>query len=672
MIVAAATKIGTELIRTPEPHSGGTNRLAGWMISLVSRALHFPRAILTLCLIFPLLAACKRETMVERANREGILLVGNSAEPRALDLQIVTGVPENKIISALFEGLVGDHPSDDEAMAPGVATHWEHNEDMTEWTFHLRPEAKWSDGAPLTAEDFIFSYHRMLHPELAAAYAPMLHSILNAETYNRDERGHILCGLDEDFPTPWETLRKANFQGDESIDAGDRASREFDSLPRDERRLLLASKGLDRLNAPQLRAIRDDPALFGWPDDIPQETRQRVVARLLAHAEAGAPDLFEKAKIGLRAPDPHTLVVTLREPVPYLPSKSRHSTWFPVPKHVILKHGKMTERFTKWATVGNLVGNGPFQLHQWRYNHYIEVRRNPHYWEAQNVGLNGIRFFPIENPYTETRSFLAGQLHTTYNLPPDLLEKTRRDYPQYLRAEPYVGTTFVRLNTTRPGLDDPRVRRALSLAIHREELCKYIYEGFTPAETYTPRLGDYRPPAVLRYDLDEAKALLAEAGYPNGKGLPAYALLTSRMNAGVDAMQQTFRNLGIRLTVEQKDWGSYIAAQQSLNFDIAMAGWIGDYLDPTTFLDMWTRNNGNNNTGWDSPEYEALLRKAARQPNPQARLDILAQAEGKLMEEMPFLPVAWYSRLYLHRPEVRGWHPLVLDNHPWKHITLQP
>lgn len=619
-----------------------------------------------------MLPACKRETMVERANREGILLVGNSAEPRALDLQLVSGVPESKIITSLYEGLVGDHPSDDKAMVPGVATRWEHNEDMTGWTFHLRPDAKWSDGVPLTAEDFIFSYHRMLHPELAAGYAPMLHSILNAETYNRDERGHILCGLDDAFPTPWETLRKANFQGDKSIEAGDLANRDFGRLTAAEKKRLLASKGLDRLDAPRLRAIRDEPALFEWPQDVPMETRRIVMDRLIAHAEAGAPDLFDKAKIGLRAPDPHTLVVTLREPVPYLPSKSRHSTWFPVPRHVILKHGKISDRFTNWATVGNLVGNGPFQLQEWRYNHYIEVRKNPHYWDAANVGLNGIRFYPIENPYTETRSFLAGQLHTTYALPPDLLEKTRRDYPQFLRAEPYVGTVFVRLNTTRKGLDDPRVRRALALAIHREELCKYIYEGFFPAETLTPRLGEYRPPAILRYNLEEAKALLAEAGYPNGEGLPTYALLTSRLNAGVDAMQATFRNLGIRLTVEQKDWGSYIAAQQSLDFDIAMAGWIGDYLDPTTFLDMWTRNNGNNNTGWDSPLFEGLLRKAARQPKPRARLDILADAEAKLMEDMPILPVAWYSRLYLHRPEVRGWDPLVLDNHPWKTISLQP
>jgi oligopeptide transport system substrate-binding protein len=619
------------------------------------------------------LCGCKRESAVDKATREGILLVANTAEPRTLDLQLSTGVPESRILTALFEGLVADHPSDDDTMAPGVATRWEHNEDLTEWTFHLRPEAKWSDGVPLTSADFIFSYHRMLSPGLAAAYAPMLHSIRNAETYNRDERGHILCGLDENFPVGWEILKRANFQGIPSSAAENLTKKEFAALNHPARRSVLSAKGLDRMNAEQLRAILGDASLWDWPDDIPDEARTLVLQRLLDHIEAGEPDLFEQAKVGIRAPDAHTLVVSLREPVPFLPSMTRHTTWFPVPRHVILRFGKMTDRFTDWSMRGNLVGNGPFRLHEWRYNHYIEVRRNPYYWDAANVGLNGIRFLPIENSYTETRSFLAGQLHTTYFLPAELLKRTRERYPQYLRTEPYVGTAFLRFNTTRPGLDNPKVRQALSLAIHREELCKYIYEGFSPAHALTPKLGDYQPPDVLRYNMEKAKALLAEAGHPGGKGLPPFEILSSnRPTPAVEAIQAAFRKLGVRVTVKQKDWGSYLAAQQNLDFDIAMAGWIGDYLDATTFLDLWTKDNGNNNTGWSSPDYERLLRKAAQQADPANRMAILAQAEKLMLEDAPIAPIAWHSRLYLHRPEVKGWHPLVLDNHPWKTISLQP
>lgn len=629
------------------------------------------RVLIIACLpAWLLLSGCQRESAVERANRDGILLVGNSAEPRSLDLQLVSGIPESKIITSLFQGLVADHPSQDDAMVPGAAARWHANDECTEWTFHLQPHAKWSDGTPVTADDFIFSYHRMLHPLLAAAYAPMLHSIRNAEIYNRDERGHILCGLDPSFPIAWDVLRHANFQGQPSQAARALLESDFETLSPSDQKSVLAARGLDRMTAIHLRSILSSPTLFDWPHEIPADARTLVLQRLLDHVEAGEPDLFHQARVGLHADSPHTLVITLREPVPYLPSMTRHTSWFPVPRHVIERFGTLTDRFTDWSKVGNLVGNGPFQLHAWRYNHSIEVRRNPHYWDSAHVGLNGIRFLPIENPYTETRAFLAGQLHTTYSLPPDLLTRIRSRHPTFLRTEPYVGTVFLRFNTTRPGLDNPKVRQALSLAIHRNNLCQYIYEGYQPATGLTPKLGHYSPLDVLRYDREQAKALLAEAGHPGGEGLPSYAILVSRPTPAIEALQAAFRELGIRITVEQKDWGSYIAAQQSLQYDISLGGWIGDYLDATTFLDLWTRGNGNNNTGWSHSEYEVRLRKAAQQADPATRAAILAEAEAILLDHAPIAPIAWYSRNYLHRPDIMGWHPLVLDNHPWQAITL--
>lgn len=629
----------------------------------------FPSIALLLSAL--LLVGCESETAVDKANREGVMLIGNSAEPKALDSQLISGVPESKILSSLFEGLCGDHPSEDNTMAPGAARSWEHNEELTEWTFHLQPDAKWSDGKPVTAEDFLFSYHRMLNPEFAAPYAAMLHSIRNAKAYNEDQRGYILCGLDPDFPVAWAELQDINFQGNPKMDAEELKTQPFEELSQAEKRTLIAARGLDRLDQAALQAIRRDPSLFDWPQDLAPEVREQILERLLDHLHKGEPDLYEQADIGLAAPDKHTLVVSLREPVPYLPAMTRHTSWYPVPKHVVLQHGKMTDRFTAWSKLGNIVSNGPFRLTEWRYNHYIEVQRNPHYWDAKQVGLNGIRYYPIENPYTETRAYLAGQLHTCYSLPPELLEWARGKHPEHLRVEPYVGTRFLRFNTKRPGLDNPKVRKAMCLAIDRAELTKYVYEGFEPATSLTPRIGNYVPPAVLEYDLERAKQLLAEAGHPNGEGLPSYAILTTRLNPSVDAMQHTFAKLGIRITVELKNWGSYIASQQELNYDISLAGWIGDYPDATTFLDMWTRGNGNNNTGWSSVEYEALLRKAAQQSDPGQRVKLLAQAERILLEEAPITPMAWYTRLYFHRPEVKGWHPLLLDNHPWKHITLE-
>jgi oligopeptide transport system substrate-binding protein len=219
------------------------------------------------------------------------------------------------------------------------------------------------------------------------------------------------------------------------------------------------------------------------------------------------------------------------------------------------------------------------------------------------------------------------------------------------------------------------VRKALSLSLDRDLLCEYIMEGYAPATSYTPKMGDYEPNAVLGFDPEKARQLLAEAGYPEGKGFPRFSMLISRpaARAGAEALQAMWKeHLGILVDIQNMDWGSYNSAQQSLDFDMSSAGWIGDYLDPTTFLNMWTEGNGNNNTGWHSDQFETLIDQAALQADPQARLDMLKQAEDILMEDQPILPVSWYSRNYLLHPSVKGWHPLLLDNHPWKALRLDP
>ena len=507
-------------------------------------------------------------TDIERARQAGILLVGNNADPKALDPQLVTGVVESKILTALFEGLCGDDPADDDGCTPGVAERWSANTDFTEWTFHLNRAAKWSDGTPLTARDFLFSYERMLHPSFAAPYVEMLYFIRGAEDFNK--------GKSQDF-----------------------------------------------------------------------------------------------ASVGVRAPDPHTLVISLREKVPFLPSITRHYTWFPIPEHVVRKFGGHGDRFTAWTRPENIQSNGPFRLKEWRVSHIVETTRNPYYWDAANVALNGIRFYPTENPYTEARAFLAGQLHTIYSLPADQIPWVKKNHPEFLKQDPYLGTVFVRLNVKRHGLDDPRVREALSLALDRSLLCQHILEGYTPARSMTPPMGDYRAKEVLRQDVERAQKLMAEAGYPGGAGFPRLSMLIGRASgrANAEAVQSMWRDsLGVIVDLQNMEWSAYLTAQQTLNFDMAMAGWIGDYLDPTTFLYMWTDGNGNNNTGWVNKEYESILTDAASRNDPNQRLQRLSEAEEILTRELPAIPLAWYSRNYLHHPSVLGWHPLVLDNHPWKTI----
>ncbi|WP_193213161.1 peptide ABC transporter substrate-binding protein [Luteolibacter marinus] len=621
------------------------------------------------------LAGCQRETQVEKANREGIMLIGNSSEPKALDLHLVTGVIESKLIGAMFEGLVADDPEKDDGLPPGAAVSWEHNDTLTGWTFHLQPDGRWSDGAPVTAHDFVFSYHRMLHPDLAAPYVEMVYPLKNAEDYNKNRRGKILLTAGAVPNTSWDDMKDVGFGPDAKVDLAPLGeSPKWPDLTDDaQRKLFVTAKGLDALPAEALEWILADPAgRYSWPVGT---FMAKAKALLTTMAGKASDDLFELAGVGATAVDDYTLQLELREPVPYLPSLVRHYTWFPVPRHVVLKHGKISDRFTPWSLYPNIVGNGPFKLKTWLFHDVIEVDRNPHYWNAANVGLNGIRFLPIENPYTETRAFLSGQLHTTYQLPSDLIKEVRETTPEYLRQEPYVGTTFIRINTTRPVLSDTRVRQALALAIDRQQLCDYIMEGYTPATSLTPKMGSYEPDKVLSFDPEKARALLAEAGYPDGSGFPRFSLLISKpaARASAEAIQAMWKqNLNVLIDIQNKDWGSYISAQQSLDFDMASAGWIGDYLDPTTFLTMWTEGNGNNNTGWHSDRYEELLSGAALEADPAKRLESLRQAERLMMDEYPILPMSWYSRNYLLRPEVKGWHPLLLDNHPYSAIRLEP
>lgn len=584
------------------------------------------------------------ETDVERANREGILLVGNNADPKAIDPQLVTGVVESKVIGALFEGLCGDHPSDDNGCTPGVATRWESNEDCTRWTFHLNPDAKWSDNVLITSEDFVFSYHRMLHPEFAAPYGEMLYFLDGAEEYNKDRRGRILFQRSSVPGIDWKTIKEIDFEGE---------------------------NGLDKKSRKELEALAADPGKFAWPENVSEATRKAILARML---ETYGQDLWDLARVGVEATAPHLLELCLREKTPILPSITRHYTWFPVPKHVVLAHGKLQDRFTDWTKKEHIQGNGPFKLKKWAINHVLEVERNPSYWDVANVRLNGIRFFPTENPYTEARAFLAGQLHTTYVLPADQIPWVRKNRPEWLRVDPYLGVTFLRMNTTRKGLDDLRVRQAIAFAIDREAICQHILEGYSPADTITPPMDGYQPAPFALYNVEKARALMAEAGYPGGAGFPTYSIMIGRITtrATAEALQSMLQtNLGIRVEIQGLEWSAFISAMQALNFDMALSGWIGDYLDPSTFLYMWTEGNGNNNTGWHDKKFEALLKESANRPDNTSRLAGYKEAEAIFMNAMPVAPIGWYSRNYLHHPSAKGWYPLLLDNHPWKSMYLE-
>jgi oligopeptide transport system substrate-binding protein len=323
------------------------------------------------------------------------------------------------------------------------------------------------------------------------------------------------------------------------------------------------------------------------------------------------------------------------------------------------------------------VGNGPFTLDQWIMNRILTVKKNRSYWDAKRVRLNEIRFYPIQNAGTEERMFRTGQLHVTDHVPTEKIAVYRKRNPQVLHISSYLGTYFYRFNTTVKPLDDARVRRALAMCIDRRAIVTDITRGGqAPAFNLTPPgLNGYSADARIPYDVDAARRLMADAGHANGRGVPALELAfnTSEQNlriaVAIQGMWKQALNVDVALT--NQDWKVFLDRDTRLDYQIHRGSWIGDYLDPTTFLGMFSSGGGNNRTGWNSVHYDALLRRAARSPDQARRYALLGRAESILMTEAPIAPIYFYTSVRLISRDVRGWDPNLLDRHPYKYIYLE-
>jgi len=521
-----------------------------------------------------LLGGCRRrETSVQIGDRTQVLHRSIGPDPGDLDPHLATQANDYAVLSALFEGLVDEDPVDLHPV-PGVARRWDISPEGLTYTFHLRPDARWSNGEPVTAADFVASWRRMLSPSLGAENASLLYILAGAESFNRG--------------------------------TGD----------------------------------------FG--------------------------------SVGVAAPDPHTLRVRLEHPAPDFLSMLNQPAWWPVHLPTLQRFGAATERGHPWALPGRLVGNGPFVLTAWRPAQEIVVTASPTYWDAAHVRLRAIHFHLIDALDAEERAFRAGQLHLTEALPPGKVETYRAEAPQFLRIDPLLGTYYYRVNVRRPGLDDPRVRRALALAIDRSALVARILRGGQQvATTFTPPgLSGYAPAPGQSFDPAAARSLLAAAGHADGAGLPEFELLYNTSEAHreiAEAVQEMWRReLGVRIRLVNQDLKSTLAARRTGNYDLLRSSWIADYQDPSAFLDTMRSDSGNNDTGWSNPDYDAAIFAASRTLDPAARDALYAKAENLLLQESPIIPLYHYTHVFLIAPSVRGWYPTLLDHHPYRAVSLKP
>ena len=559
----------------------------------------------------------------------------NGDEIKTVDPALSTGQPEGRIIWSLFEGLCRWHPETLEPI-PGVAERWELSDDKRTYTFFLRREALWSDGTPVTAHDFSYSLRRFLHPATAAEYGKELWYIENARRFTTRD-----------------------------VAVGDPVEVELHQKP--EGALPFAPGIILRGTLAAIDDAGDDRPVFTVEIDGRPRRFQRV-------APGAAPDgvtacrmiTYDFGHVGVRAVDEHTLEIRLDHPVPYFLHLMGFYPFSPVNRRCVETHG-----YPAWTRPENLVGNGPFRLEFRRVRDRIRLVKSPTYWNRDQVRLQTIDALAVKSTTTMLNLYMTGKVDWIPSVPTEVVTDlmARDDF----RPSPYLALYYYLINTERPPLDDARVRRALAMAVDRREIVEQVTRsGQVPAYSVVPeeisRYLDYTPPVFGSFDPQQARRLLAEAGYPDGRGAPRIEVLYNTHEshkAIAEVIQaQWKRHLGIDVTLSNQEWGAYLTARRQRRYMVARAGWIGDYVDPNTFLDLFTSDNPQNQSGWSNAEYDRLIHAAQREPDERRRLDLFHDAEVILLDELPLIPIYIYVSQSMVRPYVEGFYRNIQDVHP--------
>lgn len=525
------------------------------------------RILLPLVYIAAVGCGQKTETNVEKGYKTKTLYIANGSEPESLDPHLSTGSPENNIQLQMFEGLtMKDHKT--LKPIPGVAKSWDISEDRTLYTFHLRDNARWSNGDPVTAHDFIDAWERILTPRVSADYAYMVFVIKNAEAFYNGE-------------------------------------------------------------------------------------------------------ITDFSEVGVKAVDDYTLTVQLSDPTPYFLQVLDHHSFYPINKKVIEQHGGFYDPLNPWTRPENIVSNGAFKMDVWDVNRAIELTKNEFYWDKDRIHMNRLVFYPIDDKLAEERAFRSGQVHLTLT-PQMATEKIavyRENNPEALRIQPAYASYYYLFNTTKKPFDDARVRKALALAVDRQTMVDKVTKGGEePAYSVIPMDPEgYTPETLYAYDVEKAKALLAEAGYPNGEGFPTVEILYNNDEVHKKValtLQQMWKNkLNIDIQLFNQEWKVYLSSRKNKTYDIARAGWIADYLDPSNFLEILFSFSENNHTGWESEDFDQVLRDTQAAKTEEERFALFERANEILAEEMPILPIFYYSDVNLVNPSVQNWWDNVMHYH---------
>jgi oligopeptide transport system substrate-binding protein len=488
------------------------------------------------------------------STNEVVLYRGNSAEPKSMDPHLIEGTWEVNIVGDMLMGLTTEDAQG--KPIPGAAESWETSADGLTWTFHLA-DRQWSDGAPVTADDFVYAWRRILDPKTAAQYASLLYPFKNAEG----------------------------------------------------------------INAGKMK-----------PDAL-----------------------------GARSIDARTLEVDLEHPAPYLAELMTHQSTYPVPRHVVEAKGK------DWTKPGNYVGNGPYRLVEWVPNDHVTLVKDPKFYDAANVHVDRVIFYPTSDYNAALKRFRAGELDTQDDLPASQIDWLRANMPEALGIGPYLGLSYIVVNQTRKPFDDVRVREALSLVYDRETIVNKLRRiGETPAYAIVPPgVANYPYGNTLSFrDMPQpervkrAQALMREAGFGPDKPLKAtYSIENSPdVRRIAAAAQQMWKEIYVDVDLVPSDLAINYLKLQNGDYEIGLAAWIADFNDARNFLFMLMTNNGGFNYGrYHNAEFDRLMEESDQERDPVKRGALMAQAEAIALKDFAWLPTRYRVTQNLVRPYVKGW-----------------
>jgi oligopeptide transport system substrate-binding protein len=382
-------------------------------------------------------------------------------------------------------------------------------------------------------------------------------------------------------------------------------------------------------------------------------------------------------ELGVAAVDERTLEITLKSATPYFIGLLTHHMAYPVHRATVEEHGD------QWTRPGNMVNNGPYVLKEWTPQSRIILEKNENFREADQVTIEQVYYYPIEDYATELKRYRAGEIDVTYDVPVDQVEWIEENLAEEFHNTPYLGVYYYAINLTRePFKDNKKLRQALTLALDREILTEKVTKaGELPAYSWIPPgVDNYEPQTVAWAEMSqaertaEAKRLYEEAGFSEADAPQIEILYNTDENhkklaIAIGAMWK--QNLGVQTTLRNEEWKVYLDTRNQKDFDVARSGWIGDYNDANTFLDLFTSDAGPINTpGYANPEYDRLIRQAAQTLDPAERAELLQEAERLFLDDVPAVPIYHYTTQHVVKPYVIGWEDNIMDVHPTRYLKI--